>query len=43
MERFNHYRPANELAKQGISKDDLSPETLDNFEKVFKEVNKLFE
>lgn len=43
VERFNHYRPANELAKQGISKDDLSPETLDNFEKVFKEVNKLFE
>jgi predicted ATP-dependent endonuclease of OLD family len=41
-ERFNHYRPANEFVKQGIKKDDLSPETLDNFEKVFKKINQLF-
>lgn len=41
--RFNHYRPANELVKLGINKDYLAPETLDNFEKVFKEINKLFE
>lgn len=42
VERFNHYRPANELAKQGLSKDDFTPETLNNFERVFKEINKLF-
>ena len=42
VERFNHYRPANELAKQALSKDDLVPETLNNFERVFKEINKLF-
>jgi len=42
VERFNHYRPANELVKRGIRKDDLSTETLDNFEKVFKKINILF-
>lgn len=42
VDRFNHYRPANELAKKGIDKTLLSKETLDNFEKVFKEINKLF-
>jgi predicted ATP-dependent endonuclease of OLD family len=42
-DRFNHYRPANELVKLGINKDYFAPETLDNFEKVFKEINKLFE
>lgn len=42
-ERYNHYRPANELLKLGIRKDLFSVETLDNFEKVFIEVNKLFE
>jgi predicted ATP-dependent endonuclease of OLD family len=42
-DRFNHYRPANELVKLGVSKDYFSPETLDNFEKVFKEINTLFE
>jgi len=42
-ERFNHYRPANELVKLGLSKDFFSKDTLDNFEKVFKEMNKLFE
>jgi predicted ATP-dependent endonuclease of OLD family len=41
-DRFNHYLPANELVKRGIKKDDLSPETLDNFEKVFAKINKLF-
>jgi predicted ATP-dependent endonuclease of OLD family len=40
--RFNHYRPANELVKIGIDKSFLSKETLDNFEKVFVEINKLF-
>lgn len=42
-DRFNHYRPANELAKLGADKDFFEKETLDNFEKVFKEINKLFE
>lgn len=42
VERFNHYRPANELAKKGVDKTFFTKETLDNFEKVFKEINKLF-
>jgi predicted ATP-dependent endonuclease of OLD family len=42
VDRFNHYRPANELAKKGADKSHFSKETLDNFEKVFKEINKLF-
>ena len=42
VDRFNHYRPANELAKKGADKTLFSKETLDNFEKVFKEINKLF-
>ena len=42
-DRFNHYRPANELVKLGIGKDYFSAETLDNFERVFVEINKLFE
>jgi len=42
VDRFNHYRPANELAKKGVGKSQFSKETLDKFEKVFKEINKLF-
>ncbi len=41
--RFNHYRPANQLAKMGVDKSFFSKETLDNFEKVFIDMNKLFE
>lgn len=41
-DRFNHYRPANELVKLGVSKDYFKSETLDNFEKVFQEINNLF-
>lgn len=41
-ERFNHYRPANELVKQGVKVDFFDSVTLDNFERVFKYVNKLF-
>jgi predicted ATP-dependent endonuclease of OLD family len=41
-ERFNHYRPANELAQKGVDKTFFSQETLDTFEKMFKEINKLF-
>ncbi len=42
-DRFNHYRPANEIIKNGADKDFFEKETLDNFEKVFKEINQLFE
>ncbi len=37
---FNHYSPANYLAKN-INKVDVSEETLDNFEKLFKTINKI--
>lgn len=39
---FNHYRPANRLAGKGVDGKLLSKETLDNFERVFVEINKLF-
>ncbi len=42
IKRFNHYRPANQLAKNGLSAKDFSKETLDNFEKLFIDLNKLF-
>lgn len=42
IRRFNHYRPANQLAKGGLSAKDFSKETLDNFEKVFLDLNNLF-
>ena len=41
--RFNHYRPANELVKQAVDESYFDSETLDRFEKVFDEINKLFE
>jgi predicted ATP-dependent endonuclease of OLD family len=41
-ERFNHYRPANKLNQLGVSKKYFSAKTLDNFEKMFIEINKLF-
>lgn len=42
-DRFNHYRPANQLLKSGAGKEDFEEETLNNFEEVFKEINNLFE
>ncbi len=42
IERFNHYRPANELLKQGLSAKDFDIKTLNNFEKVIREINGLF-
>lgn len=42
VDRFNHYRPASKLASKGIDVDFLHATTLDNFEKVFIEINKLF-
>jgi predicted ATP-dependent endonuclease of OLD family len=41
-DRFNHYRPANELVKVAVDKSFFSNDTLNRFEKVFIEVNKLF-
>lgn len=41
-DRFNHYRPANKLNQLGVDKDYFSKQTLDNFEKMFQEINKLF-
>jgi len=42
VDRFNHYRPASKLASKGIDVDFLQATTLNNFEKVFIEINKLF-
>ena len=41
-DRFNHYRPANKLNQLGVDKTNFKPKTLDNFEKMFAEINKLF-
>jgi predicted ATP-dependent endonuclease of OLD family len=41
-DRFNHYRPANKLNQLGVKKDYFKENTLNNFEKVFTEINKLF-
>lgn len=40
--RFNHFRPANLLISKGFSNKDFENETLERFEKIFIEVNKLF-
>lgn len=39
---FNRYRPANKLNQLGVDKDYFSVKTLENFEKMFVEINKLF-
>lgn len=36
IERFNHYRPANHLAKMAANKEFFSQETLNRFEHLFK-------
>lgn len=41
--RFNHYRPANLLAQNGLTVKDFDNQTLENFEKVFTKINKLFD
>ena len=43
ISRFNHYRPANELVKMAVDKSFFEAETLNRFEMVFKEINKLFD
>lgn len=40
--RFNHFRPANLLISKGFSNKDFENETLERFEKIFMEINKLF-
>jgi predicted ATP-dependent endonuclease of OLD family len=41
-DRFNHYLPANHLAQIGVDINYFSDKTIDNFEKVFKKVNTIF-
>jgi len=43
VDRFNHYRPASELAKSGANAKFFDDVTLNNFEKVFDEINKLYQ
>lgn len=43
ISRFNHYRPANQLSKNGYSIEEFNTTTLDNFEKVIIDINKLFD
>lgn len=43
IERFNHYRPANKLNQIGVTKANFNEKTLHRFEKIFKEINKLFD
>lgn len=40
--RFNHFRPANLLITKGLALSDFDVSTIDRFEKIFIEVNKLF-
>lgn len=42
IDRFNHYQPANSLAKEGVDVSFFEKETLDNFENIFTTVNNLF-
>lgn len=41
-DRFNHYRPANKANLLGFTEKSFTSETLDRFEKMFKEINSLF-
>lgn len=41
-ERFNHYRPANKLSQLSTDLNYFSKPTLDRFEKMYIEINKLF-
>jgi predicted ATP-dependent endonuclease of OLD family len=41
-DRYNHYRPANHLAKKGVKAADFDSNTLDRFEALFKALNALF-
>lgn len=41
VQRFNHYRPANELAKTGATSKTFNKNTLERFSKLFQVINKL--
>lgn len=41
-DRFNHYRPANKLNQLSPKASDFSKWTLDRYEKIFIEINKLY-
>ena len=41
IKRFNHYRPALEFSKGYLKFGDLGQETIDNFEKVFNDINSI--
>lgn len=41
-DHYNHYRPANQFAKQGAKAADFKPSTLDKFEGLFRAINALF-
>ncbi len=41
IQRFNHYRPANELAKTGATPKNFSKATLERFSNLFETINKL--
>jgi predicted ATP-dependent endonuclease of OLD family len=42
VNRFNHYKPSNSLLIMGLEHSSFSKVTLDNFEFMFQEINKLF-
>ncbi|MCD4812391.1 AAA family ATPase [bacterium] len=39
---FNHYRPANQMAKMSVDSKYFSKNTLNRFEDMFKKINKLY-
>ena len=41
--RFNHYIPAKLLVSKGWNIEDFEKDTIDRFEKIFAEVNKIFQ
>lgn len=42
IKRFNHYKPAYELAKKGVLDKTFGDGTLEKFETMFRQINKLF-
>jgi len=42
IDRFNHYRPANNLARKGVNPEFFSEETRERFENIFNKINLLF-
>jgi predicted ATP-dependent endonuclease of OLD family len=42
-ERFNHFRPASKLVQLGKSIGDFTPNTIDRFETMFREINAQFD